>query len=123
MKKVFLMLVMMFTMSVYSFAEDNNATEINNIEKYDLKVNLRKLGSFLELDKDQMDGVESVEMELQNDLMFAAVECTRTNRMAVTKNAITKHIKHMNYILNKEQMRKYLTVLNATVRNRELLNY
>lgn len=120
MKKVFLMLVMMFTMSVYSFAEDNNATEVNNIERYDLKVNLRKLGSFLKLDKDQIDGVASVEYEFQNDLMFAAVECTNANRKVVTKNAISKHIEHMNYILNKEQMRKYLMVLNVTIKNREI---
>lgn len=118
MKKVILMLVMMFTMSMYSFAEDANANEVNVIERYDLKVNLRKLGSFLQLSSDQMDGMETVETELQNDLMFVAVECTKDNRNAVAKNAIDKHLKHVHYVLNKEQYRKYLIVLNATIKNR-----
>ena len=43
MKKYFLMLVMLFTMSVYSFAEDNNATKIERIERYNVKVNNKKL--------------------------------------------------------------------------------
>ena len=81
MKKYFLMLVMLFTMSVYSFAEDTNATEIERIERYDIKVNIRKLGSFLELSKDQMESVETIENEFNRDLMFAAVECTKDNRM------------------------------------------
>ena len=104
MKKVFLVMVMLFTVSMHSFAEDANANEVNVVERYDLSVNLRKLGSFLQLTSDQMDGVETVETEFQNDLMFAAVECTNGNRNAVAKNAIDKHVKHMRYILNKEQM-------------------
>lgn len=118
MKKVLMMLVMIFTMSMYSFAEDANANEVNVIERYGLKVNLKKLGSFLDLSSDQVEGVEVVETEFQNDLMFAAVECTKANRNAVTKNAIDKHIQHMRYVLNNEQMRKYLMVLNVTIKNR-----
>jgi hypothetical protein len=118
MKKYFLMLVMLFTMSVYSFAEDTNATEIERIERYDIKVNIRKLGSFLELSKDQMESVETIENEFNRDLMFAAVECTKDNRMKVTDNAIEKHIRHMSYILSDKQYRKYLKVLNLTINNR-----
>ena len=120
MKKVILMLVMLFTMSMYSFAEDANANEVNVIEQYDLKVNLRKLGLFLQLSSDQMDGMTTVETEFQNDLMFAAVECTKENRKAVTKNAINKHLQHVHYVLNKEQYHKYLMLLNATIRNRKI---
>ena len=118
MKKVFLMLVMLFTMSVYSFAEDNNATEIERIERYDLKVNTRRLADYLQLSSDQFDAVESVADELSRDLKFAAVECNKQNRSAVTKNALVKNVKHMSYILNDDQMHKYLVVLNATVNNR-----
>ena len=118
MKKVFLMLVMLFTMSVYSFAEDNSATEIERIERYDLKVNTRRLADYLQLSSDQYDAVESVADELSKDLKFAAVECNKQNRSAVTKNALVKNVKHMSYILNDDQMHKYLVVLNATVNNR-----
>ena len=118
MKKYLIMLVMLFTVSVSSmYAEDNNATEI---EKYEVKVNAKKLGDCLQLTSDQYDAVEAVVNELSSDLMFAAVECNSTNRAIVTKNAIGKNIKYMSYILNQEQYHKYLTLLNATIRNRKI---
>ena len=120
MKKYFLMLVMLFTMSVYSFAEDNNATEIERIERYDVKVNTKKLANYLQLSSDQMDAVESVTNEFTNDMMFAAVQDGETSRKAVTKNLIDKNVKYMSYILNKSQMHKYLMVLNATINNRNI---
>lgn len=120
MKKVFLMLVMMFTMSVSMFAEDTNTTEI---EKYEINVNISKLANYLELSSDQIDAVENVTEELTKDLMFAAVECSEKSRKAVTKNAIEKNIKNMRYVLTEEQMKKYLIVLNVTISNRGILTY
>ena len=115
------MLVMLFTVSVSSmYAEDNNATEIERIERYNVKVNTKKLANYLQLSSDQMDSVETITDEFSNDLMFAAVECNSTNRAIVTKNAISKNIKYMSYILNQEQYHKYLTLLNATIRNRKI---
>jgi len=121
MKKVFLMLVMLFTMSVYSFAENTSATMINDVEKYSLKVNVKKLSAFLQLDSIQMGDVELVEEEFKNDLMFVATECNDNNRNAVMKNALNKHIKQMYYVLDDKQYYKYLKVLNATIRNRGLI--
>ena len=72
MKKYFLMLVMLFTMSVYSFAEDNNATEIERIERYNVKVNTKKLANYLQLSTDQMDAVETVTIALQSDGRYTA---------------------------------------------------
>ena len=118
MKKVFLMLVMMFTMSVYSFAEDNNATEIERVERYDIKVNAKKLADYLQVTTDQFDAVEAITDEFTNDMAFAATESNKTGLLAVTKNAVEKNIKHMSYVLNREQYHKYLTVLNATLNNR-----
>ena len=120
MKKYFLMLVMLFTMSVNLFAEDNNATEIERIERYDVKVNAKKLANYLQLSSDQFDAVETVVDEFSNDLMFAAVQDGEASRKAVTKNLIDKNVKYMSYILNEKQMHKYLIVLNATMNNRGL---
>jgi len=121
MKKNFIMLVMLFTMSVNIFAEDNNATEIERIERYSVKVNANKLSKYLDLSSDQMDAVENVTDEFSNDLMFAAVQDSEPSRSMITKNLIEKNVKYMSYILNKNQMRKYLTVLNATMNNRGIL--
>ena len=120
MKRVFFMLVMLFTIGSYTFAENNNTTEVANVAKYDLKIDSRRLAVYLDLTADQMDAVTAVSNEFCNELKFAAVECTNTNRKEVTKNAIIKNVKHMRYILNHEQMKKYLMVLNATVKNRGL---
>jgi hypothetical protein len=120
MKKVFLMLVMMFTMSVSMFAEDNNTTEI---EKYEINVNTNKLANYLELSSDQIDAVENVTEELTKDLMFAAVECNETNRKSVARNAISKNVKNISYVLTDKQFKKYLAVLNATMINRGILVY
>ena len=121
MKKYLIMLVMLFTMSVYSFAEDNNATEIERIERYNVKVNTKKLADYLQLTSDQFDAVETVTDEFSNDLMFAAVQSSDSSRNVITKNLIEKNVKYMSYILNKNQMRKYLVVLNATMNNRGIL--
>jgi hypothetical protein len=110
----------MFTMNLNLFAEDNKATEI---KKYEMNVNIEKLGNYLELSIDQMDAVENVTEEFTKDLMFAAVECNEKNRKAVTKNAIDKNIRNMRYVLTEEQMKKYLTVLNVTISNRGILTY
>lgn len=120
MKKYVIMLVMLFTMSVYSFAEDNTATEVERIEKYDIKVNTRKLASYLDLSSDQMDAVEVITDEFSKGLMFAATECGKNSRTKVTKNVIDNNLKHMSYVLNEKQYRKYLAVLNATIINREI---
>lgn len=120
MKKYVIMLVMLFTMSVYSFAEDNTATEVERIERYDIKVNTRKLASFLDLSEDQMDAVEVITDEFSKGLMFAATECSKNSRTKVTKNVIDNNLKHMSYVLNDKQYHKYLTVLNATIINRKI---
>lgn len=120
MKRVFFMLVMLFTIGSYTFAENNNTTEVANVAKYDLKIDNRRLAVYLDLTADQMDAVAAVTNEFSNELKFAAVECNENNRKQVTDNVINKNIKHMRYILNNEQMRKYLMVLNVTMVNRGL---
>ena len=114
------MLVMLFTISSYTFAENNNTTEVANVAKYDLKIDSRRLAVYLDLTADQMDAVTAVSNEFCNELKFAAVECNENNRKQVTDNVINKNVKHMRYILNNEQMRKYLMVLNVTMVNRGL---
>ena len=74
----------------------------------------------MNLTTDQYDAVGTIVNELSNDLLFAAVECSNSSRDMVTKNAIDKNIKNMSYVLNQEQYRKYLMVLNATIRNRNI---
>ena len=112
------MLVMMFTMSVYSFAEDNNATEIERVEKYDIKVNTKRLAQFLDLSADQYEAVDAVINEFSSDMMFAAVMNTEESRNSIVANAVKKNIKNMHYVLNDAQYKKYLMLLNLTLEHR-----
>ena len=118
MKKFFLMMVMMFTMSVYSFAEDNNATKLTNTEKYELKVNHRSLACALDMSKDQMEMSDEIISELERDMFFASCMNTEESSEKIVANAVKKNIRHMSYILNNKQYRKYLMLLNLTLEHR-----
>lgn len=118
MKKFILILVMMFSMSIYSFAEDSNATKVDNIERYEFKFNHRRLACVLEMSLDQMEMCESILNEFVNDMRFAASMDTEESRMKVTASAVKKNVRYMGYVLNKKQYRKYLTLLNVTLQNR-----
>jgi len=118
MKKFFLMMVMMFTMSVYSFAEDNNATKLTNTERYELKINSQKLAYALDMSKDQTEISSDIMSELEKDMVFASCMTTQDSCNKIIANAIKKNVKHMSYILNVKQYRKYLMLLNLTLEHR-----
>ena len=118
MKKFFLIMVMMFTMSVYSFAEDSDTTKLANTEKYELKVNHRSLACALDMSKDQMEMSNEIISELEKDMVFASSMNTEESRDKIVANAVKKNIKYMSYILDDKQYRKYLMLLNLTLVNR-----
>ena len=118
MKKYFIMLVMMLTMSVYSFAEENTGTKMAETERYELKINHRRLACILDMSSDQMEMSNDIISELERDMMFAAVMNTEKSRNAVVANAVKKNTKNMHYILNDAQYKKYLMLLNLTLEHR-----
>ena len=118
MKKYFIMLVMMLTMSVYSFAEENTATKIAETEKYELKISHRKLAYILNMSSDQIEMSNDIISEFERDMVFASVMDTEESRSAVVANAVKKNIKYMHYILNENQYKKYLMLLNLTLEHR-----
>lgn len=118
MKKYFIMLVMMLTMSVYSFAEESTATKMAETERYELKINHRRLACVLDMSRDQMEMSNDIISELESGMMFAAVMNTEESRNAIVANAVEKNIKYMHYILNDNQYKKYLMLLNLTLVHR-----
>ena len=118
MKKYVIMLVMMLTMSVYSFAEESTATKMTETERYELKINHRRLACTLEMSSDQIEMSEDIISELEKDMMFASVMTTEKSRNAIVKNAVNKNIKNMRYVLNSNQYKKYLMLLNLTLEHR-----
>lgn len=120
MKKIVLTLVAMLSMTM-AFAEGENTNVVNDIQAYDMTVNYRKLGQTLGLTLDQMESVEDVHKTFCAEMLNAAV-APKDDRKAMVNKAIEKDLKYMHYILDRDQYRKYLLLLNATINNRGLNN-
>ncbi len=102
-----------------TFAENENVENVNNVEAYDMSVNMRKLGEALGLTLDQMDAVECIHTTFNAEMQFAA-QASKEDRKALVNRAVNNDIKWMKYILDEKQYRKYLLLLNTTLNNRGL---
>ena len=113
-----LTMVAMFSMTL-TFAENESTANLNTTEAYNMAVNMEKLGQALNLSKDQMESVAEIHKTFSAEMMFAA-QYGKEERNKMIDKAIKKDLAYMNYILSKEQYRKYLALLNVTLINRGL---
>jgi len=111
-------MVAMLSMTM-AYAEGEKTAEVSNLEAYELNINMNKLSKALDLADDQKDAVENIHHTFASELMFAAMY-GKNNRNAMVSRAIENDVKWMRYVLNDEQMRIYLRLLNATINNRGL---
>ena len=118
MKKIVLTLVALMSMTM-TFAENESAANLNNTESYNMTVNMNKLASALGLSQDQMESVAEVHKTFSSEMMFAA-QCDREERSKMVDKAVNKDLAYMNYILSRNQYRKYVMLLNVTMVNRGL---
>ncbi len=119
MKKIVLMVVAMLSMTM-SYAENENANNAQVTEAYDMTVNMRKLAVTLDMTLEQMEAVEDIHHNFCNEMMLAA-HAEPSERKALVEKAVKKDMRYMRYVLGKEQYRKYLILLNATLHNRGLM--
>ena len=113
-----LTMVAMLSMTM-AFAENENAASVNNVEAYDMSVNMNKLSEALALNADQIEAVTEIHHTFAAEMMFAA-QYNKEERNARVNEAIEKNVKWMRYVLNEKQMHKYLMLLNTTINNRGL---
>ena len=118
MKKIVLMLVAMMTMTVANAENENNNT-VQAANAYDMTVNMRKLAVTLGLTLDQMEAVKDIHHQFCNEMMLAA-QAEGDERNALVEQAVKKDVRYMRYILDKEQYKTYLLLLNTTLYNRGL---
>ena len=118
MKKMILTLVAMLSMTT-AFAENENAATVSNAEAYNMNININKLSDALNLANDQKEAVENIHYVFSTEMAYAA-QYGSTDRDAMVKRAINTDVKRMSYVLNPDQMRKYLMLLNVTLNNRGL---
>lgn len=115
MKKIVLTLVALMSMTM-TFAENEG---MNATEAYDMTVNMKKLSQALGLTMDQIESVAEVHKTFSSEMMFAA-QYGKDERTKMVEKAVNKDLAYMNYILNKDQYRKYVMLLNMTLINRGL---
>ena len=118
MKKIVLMLVAMLTVTVAN-AENEDKQAVQAASAYDMSVNMRRLGVALGLTIDQMEAVQDIHHQFCNEMMLAA-QATADEREQLVEQAVKKDVRYMRYILDKNQYRNYLILLNTTLSNRGL---
>ena len=118
MKRLFLTVVAMLSMTL-TFAENENMNSVNTAEAYNLSVNINQLSKALGLADDQVEAVAEIHKTFCSEMMFAT-QYGKEERDARVDAAIKKDLGFMNYILNKDQYKKYVMLLNVTMLNRGL---
>ena len=117
MKKIMVLAVAMFAMATATFAADE---ETNATAAYNMNIKMGPLADALSLNIDQVEAVADVHKNFTAEMMNAAI-APAEERDAMVGKAINKDLKYMHTILSEKQYRKYLMLLNATLKNRGLI--
>lgn len=118
MKRLFLMVVVALSMTT-AFAAEENTANVNNVNAYDMSINMRKLGECLGLTFDQMESVSDIHRVFCGEMIMAS-QAAAQDRAEMVEKAVNKDLKYMKYILTESQYDKYLVLLNTTISNRGL---
>ena len=103
MKKMIFAIVAMFAMTTSVNAKSN-----------DTSMFFKRIGCYLELDKNQIETVE-VSITEFNKSMEALSDQIGTGKSL--DNIVDRHKKQMKHILNDKQYKKYEEILDLTIRN------
>ena len=134
MKKVIITLVVMVTMAFsfcvcanakntpvgYNFGLVKSASVDSLVSKYDFNINYKNLEKCLNVTSEQRGDFELMFDKFKRNIRFAKFESDSAKSDTIAKNAIMTNVKDMRGLLNRKQYKKYLTILNATVRNKEI---
>lgn len=116
MKKLLIILISLFTFN-YSFAYDVKVGDRN----YDMsKVYYKSLTKALELDSVQSKDFKFVFDTFVNQMSNVNDEKNKNTQKLMFNNTIDMNVKLSKQVLNKVQYKKYLTLLNMTINNRNL---
>ena len=120
MKKLVCFVALMLGMSTATFATDENTEVMTTMEAYNLNASANGLVRFLNLNEDQKESVIETQRAFENAMRMAATMSDTDGRQKMVDNAIIYDLRNMSYILTENQFRKYRTVLNTTLRNRNI---
>ena len=120
MKKIVLTVAAVMSMTLaFAAGENDNNNTTTNTNAYKFNVSTYALSRALNLDFDQVDGVEDINRTFATEMMNASV-AEGSERESKVQNTIKKDLSYMRYILNDRQYREYVKLLNVTLNNRGL---
>lgn len=119
MKKIMMMVAFVMLGVTATFAEDENAANVNNAAAYNMSVNMSKLGEALGLTTDQMESVSDIHHTFCGEMM-AAAQSNKDERQGLVDKAVERDLKNMKYVLSDKQYQMYFRLLNVTLNNRGL---
>lgn len=118
MKKFFLTLVALMSMTA-TFAAGENDNTVAEANKYNVSFNLSSLSKTLRLDFDQVRAVADINEMFASDMLNASA-ASHSERKEMVDKAVKRDLAYMRSVLDKEQYRKYVMLLNTTINNRGL---
>ena len=124
MKKIFFAIVMMLSIMTETKAENN---AVSNIEAYTTPICISdySLQRSFDMSVEQAQSVNECISILSQRMSFIGAEAMNGyNREVIskmTRNAITENLRLVRSILTVEQYKKYCSVLNSTLLNREII--
>ncbi|MGM9714471.1 MAG: hypothetical protein ACI3Y5_10240 [Prevotella sp.] len=116
MKKIVLAIVAMLCMTM-ARAENENLNATNATSAYAFNVNMKALANTLMLTSDQFDAVSDIQTTFNIEMMNAGT-ADRADRTELTKTAVKHCLRRLSQVLDRDQMRKYISILNASFNNR-----
>ena len=121
MKKIVFTLAALMTMTL-AFAEGEtktNAAVAAEQAKYEMNINVSSLARTLGLNSDEFDAVSYISDNLMKDMKKAGA-AEGEDRANLYKKAIKHNLSYMHAVLDEDQYRTYVKLLNATLNNRGL---
>jgi hypothetical protein len=118
MKKFILSLVAVLAVSVSSFAAENT-----NVDKTTVKNKMNKMESALQMDGYQSSVLEDATISLQEAIQDALQNNDEAAKKQEIKKAVNKNLRNASRVLNMNQYKKYLQILNVTLQNNKIADY
>ena len=115
MKKVILsVMVVLFSTTV--FANKAKVTKLENVNKFNISINVPSLENYLNL-----SNVQTEEAAYISEHFTYQLESSK-DKMTV-KKAVYVNLKSMKEVLSNKQYKMYLQVMNTTLKNKGLWDY
>ena len=117
MKRLFLSVIMVLGLSTVCFSQ--NKQKINDLN---IEIPLPKLARYLNLNSTQYDNVENA-IDFFSDKMQSAKYSKGRRQIKNLNEAIFGNLKLMRSTLSQSQYKKYLQLINAELKNKDLNTY